>query len=182
MHGCSLHYALLDTTLHVSSHKHCKHTPKLTYFMSADRYEHPFLLSDNRHYTFYIWKRIYQRHWSVRFLVVPLYIISGWFNLHAIGKSAMILSERLFTYHHVCSTKYYTTCCDGLSRRHSGNTGTLSTIGISLLYHPVFILLSSTWPTPTAMEDLDSPGSLCNPSSSYHLSFCISPIHMATRA
>jgi alpha-1,2-glucosyltransferase len=27
---------------------------------------HPYLLADNRHYTFYIWRRLIARHWSVR--------------------------------------------------------------------------------------------------------------------
>ncbi|CAG8566513.1 10253_t:CDS:2 [Ambispora gerdemannii] len=38
-------------------------------------YEHPFLLSDNRHYTFYVWKNIYRRHVSVKYLLIPVYVI-----------------------------------------------------------------------------------------------------------
>ncbi|KAJ2793471.1 glucosyltransferase [Coemansia guatemalensis] len=38
--------------------------------------EHPFLLSDNRHYSFYLWKDIYRRHWSIRYLAIPAYIFS----------------------------------------------------------------------------------------------------------
>ncbi|KAI9248216.1 alpha-2-glucosyltransferase Alg10 [Phascolomyces articulosus] len=51
------------------------------YLIDHYTYEHPFLLSDNRHYTFYVWKKIYRRHWSIRYLLIPFYIISGWFNL-----------------------------------------------------------------------------------------------------
>ncbi|KAJ1947289.1 glucosyltransferase [Linderina macrospora] len=40
--------------------------------------EHPFLLSDNRHYPFYIWKNIYRRHWAVRYAVTPLYTYAAW--------------------------------------------------------------------------------------------------------
>ncbi|KAJ2493615.1 glucosyltransferase [Coemansia sp. RSA 2050] len=36
--------------------------------------EHPFLLSDNRHYPFYIWKNIFRRHWAFRYAFIPLYI------------------------------------------------------------------------------------------------------------
>ncbi|KAJ1726927.1 glucosyltransferase [Coemansia biformis] len=36
--------------------------------------EHPFLLSDNRHYTFYIWKDIFRRHWAARYLAIPAYL------------------------------------------------------------------------------------------------------------
>lgn len=34
---------------------------------------HPYLLSDNRHYTFYLWKRVMERHWRMRYLLVPVY-------------------------------------------------------------------------------------------------------------
>jgi len=37
---------------------------------------HPYLLADNRHYTFYIWKKIINRHWFSRYLLVPLYATS----------------------------------------------------------------------------------------------------------
>eukprot|EP00158_Paraphelidium_tribonemae_P006884 Partr_v1_DN28014_c1_g1_i6_m57104 putative adds the third glucose residue to the lipid-linked oligosaccharide precursor for N-linked glycosylation. Transfers glucose from dolichyl phosphate glucose (Dol-P-Glc) onto the lipid-linked oligosaccharide Glc(2)Man(9)GlcNAc(2)-PP-Dol len=37
--------------------------------------EHPFLLADNRHYTFYLWRRVYQRWYPIRFLLIPLYHI-----------------------------------------------------------------------------------------------------------
>ncbi|KAF5374744.1 hypothetical protein D9758_000109 [Tetrapyrgos nigripes] len=35
---------------------------------------HPFLLSDNRHYTFYVWHRIYMAHWMAPYLLVPAYL------------------------------------------------------------------------------------------------------------
>uniref|UniRef100_A0A8D8B047 Dol-P-Glc:Glc(2)Man(9)GlcNAc(2)-PP-Dol alpha-1,2-glucosyltransferase n=1 Tax=Culex pipiens TaxID=7175 RepID=A0A8D8B047_CULPI len=34
---------------------------------------HPYLLADNRHYTFYIWMRFYQRWTFAKFLPVPVY-------------------------------------------------------------------------------------------------------------
>ena len=38
---------------------------------------HPFLLADNRHYTFYVWRRIVNRApWS-RYALVPVYVYSG---------------------------------------------------------------------------------------------------------
>lgn len=37
---------------------------------------HPYLLADNRHYTFYIWNRFYGRYPSFKFTIVPLYIFS----------------------------------------------------------------------------------------------------------
>ncbi|KAJ9079527.1 glucosyltransferase, variant 4 [Entomophthora muscae] len=39
---------------------------------------HPFLLSDNRHITFYIWKKFFRAHPLLPYLYVPIYIASGW--------------------------------------------------------------------------------------------------------
>lgn len=36
---------------------------------------HPYLLADNRHYTFYIWKRVYEWFPIVKYCLVPIYII-----------------------------------------------------------------------------------------------------------
>ncbi len=45
---------------------------------------HPFLLSDNRHYTFYVWHRIYRFHPLVPYLLVPAYLACAWaWYLHA---------------------------------------------------------------------------------------------------
>lgn len=35
---------------------------------------HPYLLADNRHYTFYVWNRFYGKHMLVRYLLIPVYI------------------------------------------------------------------------------------------------------------
>ncbi len=42
------------------------------------RIHHPFLLSDNRHYTFYVWRRIYMLHPVVPYMLIPVYIACGW--------------------------------------------------------------------------------------------------------
>lgn len=34
---------------------------------------HPYLLADNRHYTFYVWNRIIARYYLARYLLVPVY-------------------------------------------------------------------------------------------------------------
>ncbi|XP_040155732.1 putative Dol-P-Glc:Glc(2)Man(9)GlcNAc(2)-PP-Dol alpha-1,2-glucosyltransferase [Anopheles arabiensis] len=39
---------------------------------------HPYLLADNRHYTFYLWNRFFGRWWFARYLPVPLYTVAGW--------------------------------------------------------------------------------------------------------
>ena len=42
------------------------------------RIHHPFLLADNRHYTFYVWRRVFMLHPVVPHLLVPGYIACGW--------------------------------------------------------------------------------------------------------
>ncbi|KAG6543053.1 hypothetical protein Mapa_015549 [Marchantia paleacea] len=37
---------------------------------------HPYLLADNRHFTFYIWKDVIQRHWMLKYLAIPVYLYS----------------------------------------------------------------------------------------------------------
>jgi alpha-1,2-glucosyltransferase len=39
-------------------------------------YEHLFLISDNRHYTFYVWSRFFQRYTLFRYLITPAYVIA----------------------------------------------------------------------------------------------------------
>jgi alpha-1,2-glucosyltransferase len=39
---------------------------------------HPFLLADNRHYTFYLYRRVLNRTPWARYAFVPLYLYSGW--------------------------------------------------------------------------------------------------------
>jgi alpha-1,2-glucosyltransferase len=45
---------------------------------------HPFTLSDNRHYVFYIFA-ILRRHWIIKYAVIPIYFICGWLVLTAFG-------------------------------------------------------------------------------------------------
>jgi len=39
---------------------------------------HPFLLSDNRHFTFYVWRRIYLLHPLVPYILIPAYLACAW--------------------------------------------------------------------------------------------------------
>ncbi|KAH8270516.1 hypothetical protein KR018_011039 [Drosophila ironensis] len=36
---------------------------------------HPYLLADNRHYTFYVWSRLYARFWWFRYAMAPVYLL-----------------------------------------------------------------------------------------------------------
>ncbi|XP_065878678.1 dol-P-Glc:Glc(2)Man(9)GlcNAc(2)-PP-Dol alpha-1,2-glucosyltransferase isoform X2 [Euphorbia lathyris] len=44
---------------------------------------HPYLLADNRHYPFYLWRKIIKAHWLMKYILVPLYIYS-WFSIFSI--------------------------------------------------------------------------------------------------
>lgn len=44
---------------------------------------HPYLLADNRHYTFYVWNRLYSRNQYMRYLFIPVYV----FGMYVICKS-----------------------------------------------------------------------------------------------
>ncbi|NWI98920.1 AG10A glucosyltransferase, partial [Crypturellus undulatus] len=41
-------------------------------------YVHKYLLADNRHYTFYVWRKVFQRHELVKYMLVPVYMFAGW--------------------------------------------------------------------------------------------------------
>uniref|UniRef100_A0A0E0KSH0 Dol-P-Glc:Glc(2)Man(9)GlcNAc(2)-PP-Dol alpha-1,2-glucosyltransferase n=2 Tax=Oryza punctata TaxID=4537 RepID=A0A0E0KSH0_ORYPU len=48
---------------------------------------HPYLLADNRHYTFYIWRKVIQVHWMMKYVLTPVYVYS-WFSIvNILGKS-----------------------------------------------------------------------------------------------
>jgi len=51
---------------------------------------HPYLLADNRHFTFYLWRRVYMRHWACKYLLVPLYILGFYHLARSLGKSDLV--------------------------------------------------------------------------------------------
>ena len=50
------------------------------------RIHHPFLLADNRHYTFYVWRRVFWLHPVVPYLLIPGYIACTWAWFIRIGR------------------------------------------------------------------------------------------------
>uniref|UniRef100_A0A183CMJ7 Dol-P-Glc:Glc(2)Man(9)GlcNAc(2)-PP-Dol alpha-1,2-glucosyltransferase n=1 Tax=Globodera pallida TaxID=36090 RepID=A0A183CMJ7_GLOPA len=50
---------------------------------------HPYLLADNRHFTFYIWKRVFQRHWLVKYSLVPAYVACAAFLWHSMDTNSV---------------------------------------------------------------------------------------------
>ncbi|KAH9836500.1 glucosyltransferase [Rhodofomes roseus] len=56
---------------------------------------HPFLLADNRHYTFYVWRRIFMMHPVVPYLLIPGYIACAWAWFIRIGQDQTLLQNLL---------------------------------------------------------------------------------------
>ena len=52
---------------------------------------HRYLLADNRHFPFYVWQRVFQRHAAVRFLLVPVYVLAGWNLLDCLRSRSLFL-------------------------------------------------------------------------------------------
>ena len=51
---------------------------------------HPYLLADNRHYTFYLW-RLVTKHWMVRYLLAPLYLAGGYHIAQCLLRADLLL-------------------------------------------------------------------------------------------
>ena len=52
---------------------------------------HPYLLADNRHYVFYVWKRIFEYHALGRYIVIPAYIFGAYVTCQTLVKSRSFL-------------------------------------------------------------------------------------------
>merc|ERR1712059_80577 len=52
---------------------------------------HPYLLADNRHYTFYLWRKVFMRHWSIKFFLIPGYLLGFYHISRCLTKSDLIL-------------------------------------------------------------------------------------------
>jgi len=52
---------------------------------------HPYLLADNRHFTFYIWRRLVTRHWTLKYLLTPVYMAGGYHISQSLLKSDLVL-------------------------------------------------------------------------------------------
>lgn len=48
----------------------------IAFFIRFFTVVHPFLLADNRHYTFYIWRKIINLRWYTKYFMVPVYHFS----------------------------------------------------------------------------------------------------------
>jgi len=61
------------------------------YIDCYDRIEHPFLIADNRHFVFYIWRRTIKRHDLAKYFAVPIYYACGWLVLTTLSYSQSVL-------------------------------------------------------------------------------------------
>ncbi|KAM3860388.1 dol-P-Glc:Glc(2)Man(9)GlcNAc(2)-PP-Dol alpha-1,2-glucosyltransferase-like [Diretmus argenteus] len=55
-------------------------------------YVHKYILADNHHFPFYVWKRLFQRHELVRFLLVPADVFTGWNFMDSIKSRSLFWS------------------------------------------------------------------------------------------
>lgn len=51
---------------------------------------HPYLLADNRHYTFYVWKRVFEYHPAGRFLMIPIYLFGAYVTYRTMVKTSFL--------------------------------------------------------------------------------------------
>ncbi|XP_071544183.1 dol-P-Glc:Glc(2)Man(9)GlcNAc(2)-PP-Dol alpha-1,2-glucosyltransferase [Panulirus ornatus] len=56
---------------------------------------HPYLLADNRHFTFYLWSKFYGRFSFVRYIMVPVYMF-GAYMVHAFIQNRSFVFKVLF--------------------------------------------------------------------------------------
>jgi alpha-1,2-glucosyltransferase len=54
-------------------------------------YEHRYLLADNRHLTFYVWRRIVKRHWIVPYALTPVYALSATHIVRSLARTKTLL-------------------------------------------------------------------------------------------
>eukprot|EP00808_Paulinella_micropora_P002890 g73718.t1 len=59
-------------------------------------YSHPFLLADNRHYTFYLWKAFRARPSWFKFALTPLYVYGFWFMYRMLAGRRSVLWQMNF--------------------------------------------------------------------------------------
>ncbi|KAI8611147.1 alpha-2-glucosyltransferase Alg10 [Chytriomyces sp. MP71] len=50
----------------------------ISFLIARFTIEHPFLLADNRHFTFYIWKYVFRSNQFFRYALIPAYLFACW--------------------------------------------------------------------------------------------------------
>ena len=52
---------------------------------------HPYLLADNRHYTFYLWRWVVARHWSARYLLAPAHLLGLYHAGQSLARADLVM-------------------------------------------------------------------------------------------
>lgn len=102
---------------------------------------HPYLLADNRHYPFYLWRKVINAHWSSKYLLVPAYICSWLSIINILGKSQrkiwvlayFLATAAVLVPAPLIEFRYFTTPIYFLML-HSQMNGRLSRLLVALLY------------------------------------------------
>ncbi|CAH0477876.1 unnamed protein product [Peronospora belbahrii] len=58
---------------------------------------HKFMLADNRHYTFYVWRKFFLKHDLAKLLPAPLYLFLGWCCWNELGRRRSPLWKLVYT-------------------------------------------------------------------------------------
>ncbi|KAB5552053.1 hypothetical protein DKX38_009364 [Salix brachista] len=98
-------------------------------FISVQSYSiaHAYLLADNRHYTFYLWRKVIQSHWSTKYLLVPLYVYS-WFSIFRV-LAAVLVPAPLIEFRYYTIPFYLM-----ILHSHTVDTQCLVVIGLGYVY------------------------------------------------
>lgn len=51
---------------------------------------HPYLLADNRHYTFYVWRKVITRYEWAKYALLPAYVYGAFCILHALRRTSVV--------------------------------------------------------------------------------------------
>jgi len=62
----------------------------LCFLVHYNTMAHPYLLADNRHFTFYLWRKVFMRHWIIKYLLIPVYLLGFYHLARCIRKSDLI--------------------------------------------------------------------------------------------
>ncbi|CAM6085296.1 unnamed protein product [Calypogeia fissa] len=125
---------------------------------------HPYLLADNRHYVFYLWKDVLQRHWSAKYLFIPLYMLSWWSIINMLAqrqKPLWVLAFFLavvgvlvptplleFRYYNVPFYFVYLHSCQKASReRYTLALMALEFIVVNIITTYIFLFWPFIWPS-----------------------------------
>lgn len=58
--------------------------------IKKNTYLHPYMLADNRHFVFYIFRRTILAHPAIRYLLAPVYLASIWTVYDALSRSGVV--------------------------------------------------------------------------------------------